>query len=158
MMPNRENIVQLRLQHNFISLTRSDGLPRGLEEGSAEMVWKKAWQAWCARGGDCWCRPPAPPRLASAPCTGCCQACQPSWSSLTSCATSSSTRAGTTHRVDQCMVAHHQHHPPTTTLQLSLTDVWNEVWRRRIQHPPSGAGASWCVRLETSTVLPVHTS
>ena len=65
---------------------------------------------------------------------------------------------GTTHRVDQCMVAHHQHHPPTTTLQLSLTDVWNEVWRRRIQHPPSGAGASWCVRLETSTVLPVHTS
>ena len=37
-MPNRENIVQLRLQHNFISLTRSDGLPRGLEEGSAEMV------------------------------------------------------------------------------------------------------------------------
>ena len=58
---------------------------------------------------------------------------------------------GTTHRVDQCMVAHHHHHPPTTTLQLSLTDVWNEVWRRRIQHPPSGAGASWCVRLETST-------
>ena len=57
---------------------------------------------------------------------------------------------GTRHRVDQCMVAHH-HHPPTTTLQLSLTDVWNEVWRRRIQHPPSGAGASWCVRLETST-------
>ena len=65
---------------------------------------------------------------------------------------------GTSHRVDQCMVAHHHHHPPTTTLQLSLTDVWNEVWRRRIQHPPSGAGASWCVRLETSTVLPVHTS
>ena len=49
MMPNRENIVQLRLQHNFISLTRSDGLPRGLEEGSAEMVWKKAWQAWSTR-------------------------------------------------------------------------------------------------------------
>ena len=72
---------------------RSDGLPRGQEEDNVEMVWGKARQAWSARGGDCWCRPPAPPRLASAPCTGCCQACQPSPSSLTSCATSSSTRA-----------------------------------------------------------------
>ena len=133
---------------------RSDSQPRGPEEGSAEMVSFGRWQGrpGLPGGGECWCRPPAPPRLASAPCTGCCQACQPSPSSLTSCATSSSTRAGTTHRVDQCMVAHHHHHPPTTTLQLSLTDVWNEVWRRRIQHPPSGAGASWCVRLETSTI------
>ena len=100
-MPNRENIVQLRLQHNFISLMRSDGLPRGPEEGSAEMVSFGRWQGrpGLPGGGECWCRPPAPPRLASAPCTGCCQACQPSWSSLTSCATSSSTRAT-------------RHHPP----------------------------------------------
>ena len=112
-MPNRENIAQLRQQHNFISLMRSDGLPRGLEEGSAEMVWKKAWQAWCARGGDCWCRPPAPPRLASAPCTGCCQACQPSRSSLTSCATSSSTRATRHHPPGGSMYGRPPPAPPT---------------------------------------------
>ena len=138
---------------------RSDGLPRGQEEDNVEMVWGKARQAWCARGetGGVGLQLRLDLRLHLAPAVA----------KLASQALPASPAArpapprgprGTTHRVDQCMVAHHHHHPPTTTLQLSLTDVWNEVWRRRIQHPPSGAGASWCVRLETSTVLPVHTS
>ena len=114
-MPNRENIVQLRLQHNLISLMRSDGLPRGPEEGSAEMVSFGRWQGrpGLPGGGECWCRPPAPPRLASAPCTGCCQACQPSRSSLTSCATSSSTRATRHHPPGGSMYGRPPPPPPT---------------------------------------------